>query len=77
MGERWKGNAKGCKDVIYIAVGTGIGASILVEDHIFMALTILVELSVGYGQPFENKLSMRCFEFPASGNGIARVAHSS
>src|SRR5688572_28839845 len=28
LGELWQGNAKGCRDAIYLAVGTGIGAGI-------------------------------------------------
>jgi glucokinase len=29
LGEVWKGNAKNCRDAIFLAVGTGIGAGIL------------------------------------------------
>src|SRR5687768_14461731 len=28
LGELWQGNAQGCRDAIYLAVGTGIGAGI-------------------------------------------------
>jgi glucokinase len=41
LGEQWKGNAKGCKDVIYLTVGTGIGAGILIDGDILHARTIL------------------------------------
>ncbi|HET9430159.1 MAG TPA: ROK family protein, partial [Chitinophagaceae bacterium] len=31
LGEAWKGNARGCLDAIYLSVGTGIGAGIMVN----------------------------------------------
>ena len=34
LGENWKGNARGCRDAIYLSVGTGIGAGILVNGEI-------------------------------------------
>lgn len=29
LGEQWRGDARGCTDAIYLAIGTGIGAGIL------------------------------------------------
>jgi len=34
MGEVWKGNAKGCRNAIFMAVGTGIGAGILINGEV-------------------------------------------
>jgi len=34
LGEVWKGNARGCKDAIFLSVGTGIGAGILINNEI-------------------------------------------
>src|SRR5215207_8366886 len=34
LGEMWKGNAKGCDNAIFLAVGTGIGAGIVVDGHV-------------------------------------------
>src|SRR5690606_32241239 len=34
LGELWMGKAKECKDAIFLAVGTGIGAGILVNGQI-------------------------------------------
>src|SRR6185295_6967116 len=34
LGEQWQGHARGCKDAIFMAVGTGIGAGILVDGNI-------------------------------------------
>src|SRR5690606_9992924 len=34
LGEVWKGNAKGTKHSIYLAIGTGIGAGILIDGDV-------------------------------------------
>ena len=34
VGETWKGAARGCSDVVFLAVGTGIGAGILAGGHL-------------------------------------------
>jgi len=77
LGERWKGNARGCKDVIYLSVGTGIGAGILVEDHILHGAQDIGG-AIGWmalNRPFDKKyIGCGCFEYHASGSGIAKVA---
>jgi glucokinase len=77
LGEQWKGNARGCKDVIFVAVGTGIGAGILVDGHILRGSNDIAG-AIGWmalPKPFEDKyLSCGCFEFYASGAGIVKFA---
>ena len=34
LGEQWQGSARGCRDAIFIAVGTGIGAGILIDGNV-------------------------------------------
>src|ERR1039457_2089587 len=34
LGETWRGVAKGCRNAIFLAVGTGIGAGILIDGRI-------------------------------------------
>ena len=34
LGEMWQGGAKGCKDVIMVTLGTGVGGGIIVEGKI-------------------------------------------
>ena len=34
LGETWQGNAKKCKDAIFLAVGTGVGAGIMIDGKI-------------------------------------------
>ena len=77
LGEIWKGNARQCNNVIFLAVGTGIGAGIMANGNIingaqgisgaigWMALTT----------PFRDAYtSCGCFEQHASGEGIAKSA---
>jgi len=77
LGELWKGNAKGCKDVIFLAVGTGIGAGILVEGDILHGASDIGG-AIGWmalNKPFDNKyVNCGCFEYHASGVGMAKVA---
>ena len=77
LGEQWKGIAKGCKDAIFIAVGTGIGAGILTGGNILRGSNDIAG-AIGWmalPKPFESKyISCGCFEFYASGDGIPKFA---
>ena len=75
FGELWRGNARGCNDAIYLAVGTGIGAGILTEGRILRG-SHDVAGAVGWmalDRPFQEKyIPCGCFEYYASGDGIAK-----
>jgi glucokinase len=77
LGELWVGSAKGCNNAIYLAVGTGIGAGILIDGKILRGANDIAG-AIGWlalQQPFEEKyVSCGCFEYHASGEGIAKVA---
>ena len=77
LGEQWKGIAHGCKDAIFIAVGTGIGAGILTDGKVLRGANDIAG-SIGWmalPKPFESKyVSCGCLEFYASGNGIPKFA---
>ena len=77
LGESWKGNAKGCSDAIYLAVGTGIGAGILVNGSVLHGAYDIAG-AIGWmalQKPFEEKyISCGCFEYHASGEGLTKVA---
>jgi len=77
LGELWMGNARGCKDAIFIAVGTGIGAGILVDGEILRGSRDIAG-SIGWmalNRPFrKDYVDCGCFEYHASGEGLARVA---
>ncbi|WP_119078689.1 ROK family protein [Chitinophaga alhagiae] len=77
MGETWQGRAQGCKNAIYLAVGTGIGAGIMADGRLLHGAA---DISGAIGwmalqRPFrEEYISCGCFESMASGEGIAKVA---
>lgn len=76
-GEIWKGAARGCRDAIYLAVGTGIGAGITVNGEILRGAHDIAG-AIGWmalSRPFRSKYTI-CgnFEYYASGEGIARQA---
>jgi len=76
-GEVWQGVAKGYKNAIFLAFGTGIGAGILIDNRILRGnsdiagaigwLALDHQYPEGYGQ-------FGCFEYNASGDGLVRLA---
>lgn len=79
LGEVWKGNANGCRDAIFMSVGTGIGAGILINGEILRGSHDIAGC-IGWmalQRPFSEKYrNCGCFEYYASGEGIAKVAKS-
>ncbi len=78
LGATWKGSAVGYKNVVYLAVGTGIGAGIMIDgrvlygnDNIAGAIGWMA-LSDTYRKGYEQ---FGNFEYHASGDGIARIAN--
>jgi glucokinase len=77
LGEVWKGDAQGCKDAIFIAVGTGIGAGITVDGQVLRGQGGIAGAIgwMGLDRPFQPDYSKYgCFEYHASGDGLARIA---
>lgn len=77
LGEAWQGNAKGCNDAIFLAVGTGIGAGIMINGNILRGTNDIAG-AIGWmalSRPFKDEyLDCGCFEHYASGEGIAKNA---
>lgn len=77
LGEMWQGNAKGTDNAIFLAVGTGIGAGIVVDGNVLHGAGDIVG-AVGWlalDHPYrEDYVQCGCFEHNASGNGIAKIA---
>lgn len=77
LGEQWLGNARGCKDAIFLAVGTGIGAGILVNGSVLRGAHDIAG-AIGWmalQRPYHKKyIPCGCFEHYASGNGMAALA---
>lgn len=77
LGEAWKGAAKGCTDAIYLAVGTGIGAGILLDGSIIHGANDIVGATgwMALQAPYTHEWDQcGCFETFASGNGIGYQA---
>ncbi len=77
LGEVWKGNARGCNDAIFLSVGTGIGAGILINNEILRGSHDIAG-AIGWmalDRPYNHKyISCGNFEYNASGEGIVKVA---
>lgn len=77
LGEAWQGAAKGCENAIFVAVGTGIGAGILVNGEILRGAHDIAG-AIGWlalERPHRPEYGpCGCFEHHASGNGIAKIA---
>ncbi|HTF20673.1 MAG TPA: ROK family protein [Chryseolinea sp.] len=77
FGEQWRGNAQGCSDAVFLAVGTGIGAGILSGGHILRGAGDIGGAAgwMALKMPFHEKYALcGCFEYYASGAGLARLA---
>jgi glucokinase len=79
LGEVWLGAARGCRDAVFVAVGTGIGAGILVNGRVVHGAHGIAG-AIGWlvlDRPFRPEyLDCGCFESHASGEGIAKVARA-
>lgn len=77
LGEVWQGAARGCRDAIFLAVGTGIGAGILANGRVLTGSHGIAG-AIGWlalDRPFRpDYTACGCFEGHASGQGIAKVA---
>jgi glucokinase len=77
LGEYWQGNARGCSDAIFLAVGTGIGAGILANGNIVRGTGDIAGAIgwMGLRQPFKDDyVRCGCFEYHASGEGVGNTA---
>jgi len=78
-GEVWQGAARGARDAVFLAVGTGIGAGILSGGKILRGAHDIAG-AIGWlalERPFsEDFVSRGCFEHYASGEGIAGGARA-
>ena len=79
LGETWRGAARGARDAIYLAVGTGLGAGILVDGCVLRGHADIGG-AIGWlalDRPFrEPYAGCGCFESHASGPGLTSVAQA-
>ena len=77
LGEVWKGAAQGCKNAIFMAVGTGIGVGILVDGHLLHGENDIIGAAgwMALQPPYSSHYdSCGCFESYASGYGLGLQA---
>jgi glucokinase len=76
-GEVWQGAAKGHKNAIFLAFGTGIGAGILIDGRVLRGGSDIAGaigwLALDQQYP-EGYKQYGCFEYNASGDGLVRLA---
>jgi len=77
LGEQWCGAAKNLKNVVFLAVGTGIGAGIIADGRLCRGSEDIAG-AVGWfalNTEFRDEyIEMGCFEAEASGSSVARRA---
>ncbi len=76
LGEIWQGNAAGCRDAIFLSIGTGIGAGIVTNGEVLHGSNDIAGATgwMALARPFKDQYSeCGCFEYHASGEGIAKV----
>jgi glucokinase len=77
LGETSQGVSKGCENAIFIAVGTGIGAGILIDGRVLHGASDIVGATgwMALKPPYNKEWdACGCFETNCSGNGIALQA---
>lgn len=77
LGETTMGVARGCRNAVFMAVGTGIGAGILVDNVVLHGYSDIVG-AIGWmalKPPYTNRYDQcGCFESHCSGEGLATQA---
>ncbi|MBQ8225164.1 MAG: ROK family protein [Bacteroides sp.] len=76
-GEMWLGAAINCHSAIFIAVGTGIGAGIIVDGRMLHGASDIIGATgwMALQPPYDKEYdACGCFEYYASGNGIGARA---
>ncbi len=78
LGETWRGVAQGCCNAIFLAVGTGIGAGILIDGQVLRGAHDIAG-AIGWlalDRPLRPQyVGCGCFEYHASGAGLAKVGN--
>lgn len=77
LGETWRGAARGARDALFVAVGTGIGVGILGGGRVLRGHAGVAGAAgwLALDRPYRAEYaSCGCFEHHASGPGLVKVA---
>jgi glucokinase len=77
LGETWRGSARGARDAIFVAVGTGIGVGILAGGRVLRGHAGIAGAAgwLALDRPHRDVYAgCGCFEYHASGPGLVKVA---
>jgi len=77
LGETWCGGARGARDAVFIAVGTGIGVGILADGHVVRGHAGIAGAAgwLALDRPYRADYAWcGCLEYHASGPGLVKVA---
>lgn len=77
LGEAWLGAARGCRDALFVAIGTGIGVGILAEGRVLRGAHGVAGAAGWFaltGQWREDYAAMGCWEAESAGPALARAA---
>jgi glucokinase len=77
LGETWRGVARGARDAVFIAIGTGIGVGILADGRVVRGHAGIAGAAgwLALDRPYRADYAWcGCFEHHASGPGLVKVA---
>ena len=77
LGETWRGAARGARDALFVAVGTGIGVGILADGRVVRGHAGIAGAAgwLALDRPYRAEYTgCGCFEHHASGPGLLKVA---
>jgi glucokinase len=77
LGETWRGAARGARNALFVAVGTGIGVGILADGRVLRGHAGVAGAAgwLALDRPYRAEYeSCGCFEHHASGPGLVTVA---
>jgi glucokinase len=77
LGETWRGGARGARDALFVAIGTGIGVGILADGRIVRGHAGIAGAAgwLGLQRPYRAEYAWcGCFEHHTSGPGLVKVA---
>lgn len=79
LGEVWQGNASGSRNAVFMSVGTGIGAGIMIDGEVIHGSHDIAG-AIGWmalDRPFMSEYTnCGCFEYHASGEGVGKIARN-